>query len=103
MDIHNVTVPTLDRLKYGKLLVGLAPAPLSLVAPGVILNRIKAAKGVMIRNMSDHVVYVGDENVSIETGFPVSPTNAIVLPCDDPEFIYLVAGDADCECRWILV
>lgn len=102
MDIYNETVSTKE-LRHGKLMVGLAPVPLTLVAMGVVLNRIKAAKGMMIRNMSDKIVYVGSENVSTETGFPVSPNAVITIPCDDPEFIFLVAEDADCECRWILV
>jgi len=102
MDIYRETSPTTE-LKHGRLLVGLAPVPLSLVALGVTLNKIKASRGILIRNMSDHVVYVGAENVTTQSGFPLSPSHALEIPCDDPEFIFLVASDVDCECRWILV
>jgi hypothetical protein len=70
---------------------------------GVTLNRIKASRGILIRNVSQHDVFVGGENVTTQSGFPLSPTTALHVPCDDPEHIYLVAGDADCEVRWILV
>lgn len=102
MDVYKETSASSD-LKHGAILVGLAPVPLSLVALGVVLNRIKASRGIMIRNMSLSVVYVGAENVTTENGFPISPSNVIVIPVDDPEFVFLIAGDADCDCRWILV
>lgn len=102
MDIYNETTET-SHLRYGKVLVGLSPVPLTMAANNVVINRVKASKGVLIRNLSEHYVFVGDESVSIETGFRLDKNNAIVIPAADPEFLYLVAADIDCECRWILI
>jgi hypothetical protein len=37
-------------------------------------------------------VYVGDENVTTSSGFPILPGAAIELPVDDPSKIYVVSA-----------
>ena len=101
-DIYRETSQASD-LKFGRIMVGLSPVPLALTTGNVVLNRISAARGILIRNLSDSFVYVGGENVTVDTGMRLDPKNAIHLPVDDPSKVWVVADDADCDCRWMLV
>jgi hypothetical protein len=101
MEIYKETSQA-SNMKHGKLMVGLAPVPLAMADNNVVLNTIKASRGILLRNLSEHNVYVGAENVTVDSGFRVDKDNALHLPIDDPAQVFVVAGDADCEIRWIL-
>jgi hypothetical protein len=101
LDVYKETSPTAE-LKHGRLLVGLSPVPLSMADGNVVLNKMRASRGIMIQNLSDGNVYVGGENVTIQTGFRIGPNNVMTLPIDNPEFLFVVSDDVDREVRWIM-
>lgn len=102
MDVARETVET-NRLRHGALMVGTVPTPLSL-QDGVVMNKISALKGVLIQNVSESLrVYIGGDGVSPSNGIRLRPNDVLIVPCDDPEFVYAISTDAGAELRWILL
>ena len=102
MDVARETVET-NRIMHGALMVGPVRTPLSL-QDGIVLNKIDALKGILIQNVSDSLrVYVGGERVSESNGIRLRPNDVFIVPCNDPEHIWVVSTDVGAEVRWILV
>ncbi len=46
-----------------------------------------------LRNLSEHVVYFGGENVTVENGMPLLPDERRVFYVSDPNAVFLVAKE----------
>ncbi len=51
-----------------------------------------------LHNLSEHIVYFGGEDVTVENGMPMLPDERRVFYVSDPNAVYLVAED-ECDVR----
>ena len=46
-----------------------------------------------LHNLSEHIVYFGGEDVTVENGMPMLPDESRVFYVSDPSAVYLVAAE----------
>lgn len=51
-----------------------------------------------LHNRSEHIVYFGGEDVTVENGMPILPDERRVFHVSDPDAVYLVAEE-ECDVR----
>jgi hypothetical protein len=99
MEVVKETSPS-KGLQFGHTTVGLTAVKLC--------ESFRANRGVLIRcpGSSDPTpntvcVWVGGANVTTNTGMPLPPGQAIVIPIDDPSVLFLISTAADQDVAWM--
>ena len=77
-------------LLYGRTVVSTSAIPLTAVTGPCNRGVLIRAPGLAESDANSEIVYVGDENVTTSTGFPICPGAAIELPIIDPSKIYVI-------------
>ena len=88
---------------YGRTVVGQSPIQLTIVTGPTVRGILIRAPGIGESNVNTDMVYVGDYQVTVATGFPLTPGAAIELPIDDPSQIYVVSSSANQTVAWMAV
>lgn len=69
---------------------------------GVLTKQRRAGRRhtLELHNLSEHIVYFGGEDVTVENGMPMLPDERRVFYVSDPNAVYLVAQeDYECDVR----
>lgn len=99
MEVVKETSPS-KGLQYGHTVVGVTPVQLCV--------SFRTTRGILLRcpGSSDPTpntvcVWVGDSRVTVGTGMPLPPGQAIIIPIDDPSQLYLISTAASQDVAWM--
>lgn len=88
-------------LRFTHLTVGTVPVALTNLSQ-------KFVRGILLRSPGPEdvlpnrgVIYIGDCNVTVDTGLALVPGGSLDLPCDDASQIYAVASAEDQDLAWM--
>jgi hypothetical protein len=88
-------------LKYGRTLVGLTAVPVNLYVENLRYNIVIRANGSGDPLPNTAFIYVGDKNVTVNTGFPIPPGSSVELFINNVNEIYVISSAINQEIAWI--
>ena len=88
------TSPT-KHLQYNQMVVGVTPTPLT-------ISKEPVNRGILVVAdlTNTDLIYIGGNKVTVLTGWPLLPGEAVEIPVDDASSIYCVANQQQ-NLSWI--
>ena len=90
-----------SNLKYGRTAVGLTAVKVNLYVENLRYNVVIRANGSGDPFPNTDFVYVGDKNVTVETGFPIPPGASMDIFVNNVNEIYVISSSPNQEIAWI--
>jgi len=85
---------SMKHLLYGRITVGTSATQLTIATGPCNRGVLVRAPGISESDANTDIVYVGDADVTVASGFPLLPGGVIELPVDDPSLIYVIAASS---------
>ncbi len=99
------TSPSQD-LKYGHVVVGTTPVPLTALTLKLVRGLLLRAPGPNDLVPNIDVIYIGKAGVTADSnagtgGMPLLPGSVLELPVEDPSQVYAVSGSPNQDLAWM--